>query len=244
MTNPRNPRPAARPSGLRLISIAAGSAALAFAATTLAAAPPVAGDAYVYQRVNGYNKETRGKLRYEVTRVEGGRVTVNVTPDNPDAGTPRTVVYNLEGNWLRHEVENHGAKIDYEFAEAYPAYVTPLETGRSWSQRVKATVADESRPRSVRVDGKVLGAERIRVPAGEFDTIKIRRYVYPGDHAFMLSETYVTEIDWYAPALGRAVRTERDSRYLDLQACSGFARCEARGDWDIYELVEARPAKR
>ena len=52
------------------------------------------------------------------------------------------------------------------------------------------------------------------------------------------------ETDWYAPALGRVVRTERDSRFLDMQSCSGFARCEARGDWDIYELVESRAAKR
>ena len=92
--------------------------------------------------------------------------------------------------------------------------------------------------------GKVIGTERIRVPAGEFDTIRVRRTVYPGDHAFMLSETYVMETDWYAPALGRVVRTERDSRFLDMQSCSGFARCEARGDWDIYELVESRAAKR
>lgn len=225
-------------------SLAAGSAALIVASTSFAATPPATGDAYVYRLLNGYNKETRGTLNYQVASVDAARVTVSVTPDNPGAGKQRTYVYTPEGNWLRHEVENHGEKIQYEFVEAYPAFVFPLEQGKSWSMRVKATVQDEQRPRSVRVDGKVIGTERIRVPAGEFDTIKVRRTVYPGDHAFMLSETYVMETDWYAPALGRVVRTERDSRYLDMQSCSGFARCEARGDWDIYELVESRPAKR
>jgi len=224
-------------------SLAAGSVALIVASASFAATPPVAGDIHVYRLLNGYNKETRGTLNYQVASVEAGRITVSVTPDNPEAGKQRTELYTPEGNWLRREVENHGEKIQYEFAEAYPAYVFPLEQGKSWSIRVKATVPDEQRPRSVRVDGKVLGTERIRVPAGEFDTIKVRRTVYPGDHAFMLSETYITETDWYAPALGRAVRTERDSRYLDLNSC-GFARCEARGDWDIYELVESRAAKR
>lgn len=225
-------------------SLVAGSTALIVASVSFAAAPPAPGDAYVYRLLNGYNKETRGTLNYQVASVDAGRVTVSVTPDNPEAGKQRTYVYTPEGNWLRHEVENHGAKIQYDFAEAYPAFVFPLEQGKSWSMRVKATVPDEQRPRSVRVDGKVIGAERIRVPAGEFDTIKVQRTVYPGDHAFMLSETYVMETDWYAPALGRTVRTERDSRYLDMQSCSAFARCEARGDWDIYELVEARPARR
>ena len=225
-------------------SLVAGSVALIVASASFAATPPVAGDIHVYRLLNGYNKETRGKLTYQVTQVEGDRVTVSVTPDNPEAGRQRTEVYTREGNWMAHEVENHGQKVPYEFAEAYPAFVFPLEQGKSWSIRVKATVPDEQRPRSVRVDGKVIGSERIRVPAGEFDTIRVRRTVYPGDHAFMLSETYVMETDWYAPALGRVVRTERDSRYVDLQSCSGFARCEARGDWDIYELVESRVAKR
>ena len=219
-------------------------AALAVLANAVAAAPPVVGDAYVYQRVNGYNKETRGKLSYEVVRVEPNRITVSVAPDNPEAGKQRTEVYTQEGNWLAHEVESHGEKVRYEFAAAYPAYVFPIEQGKSWSVRVNATVPDEPRARSVRVDGKVLGAERIRVPAGEFDTIKIRRYVYAGDEAFMLTETHITETDWYAPALGRAVRTERNSKYLDLNSCGGIASCEARGDWDIYELVESRVVKR
>jgi len=243
MRNPFHSLPVVHPSWLRVISVAGGSAALVIATTALAATPPITGDAYVYQLVNGYNKETRGKVSYQIARVEPDRITVSVTPDNPEAGKQRTEVFNQEGNWLAHEVESHGQKVHYEFAAAYPAYVFPLEQGKSWSLRVSATVAGEQRARSVRVDGKVLGAERIRVPAGEFDTIKVRRYVYPGDHAFLLSETYVTEIDWYAPALGRAVRTERNSIYLDLNSC-GFARCEARGDWDIYELVESRPAKR
>jgi hypothetical protein len=216
---------------------------LALATTGLAATAPATGDVHVYQRVNGYNNETRGKLTHQVARVEGDRISVSVTPDNPEAGRQRTDVYTREGNWLAHEVENHGHKVHYEFAEAYPAFVFPLDQGKTWSLRVKATVPGEQGTRSVRVDGKVIGTERIRVPAGEFDTIKVRRTVYPGDHAFMLSETYVMETDWYAPALGRVVRTERDSRFLDLQSCA-FARCEARGDWDIYELVESRAAKR
>jgi hypothetical protein len=60
----------------------------------------------------------------------------------------------------------------------------------------------------------------------------------------MLSETYITETDWYVPALGRAVRTERSSIYLDMNSCAPLSRCEARGDWDIYELAEIRAVKR
>ena len=236
--------PVFRQSWPRTVSIAAGAAALVVATTAFAAAPPVAGDTYVYRLVNGYSKETRGQLRYQVVRVEADRIAVSVTPDNVEAGAQRTDVYTQEGNWLRHPVESHGAKVEYEFATAYPAYVFPLEPGKTWSVRVKATVPGEQRARSVRVDGRVVGNERIRVPAGEFDTLKIRRFVYPGDTEFMLSETRIVEFEWYAPALGRAVRTETTSAFQDFNLCGEDAPCDARGNWDVIELVESRVTKR
>jgi len=185
-----------------------------------------------------------GQVLQEVTSTGSGRIAYSVTPDTAMAGWQHTVVVTPEGNGLRQLIDSHGEKIAYEFAAAYPAYVFPLDAGKSWSLRVKAAVADDPRGRSVRVDGKVIGAERIRVPAGEFDTIKVRRWVYPGDVAFMLDETQITETDWYAPVLGRAVRTERRSSYVDYNLCGQFPACVAHGDWDIYELVEMRVARR
>ena len=233
-----------RQSWPRVVSLAASSVALVVATTAFSAGPPTVGDAYVYRLVNGYNKETRGQLRFQVARVEADRITVSVTPDNAEAGAQHTDVYTQEGNWLRHPVESHGAKVEYEFATAYPAYVFPLEPGKSWSVRVKATVPGEQRARSVRVDGRVVGNERIRVPAGEFDTLKIRRFVYPGDKDFMLAETQIVEFEWYAPALGRAVRTERTSSYIDFNRCPEEGPCDSRGDWDVIELIESRVTKR
>jgi hypothetical protein len=207
------------------------------------AAGPAAGDAYVYRLVNGYNKEIRGQLHYQVSKVEGGNATVLVTPDTAEGGVQRTDLYTGEGNWLRHPLDSHGQLVQYEFATAYPAYVFPLEPGKTWSVRVKASVAGTARPRSVRVDGKVLGNERISVPAGEFDTVKIRRIVYPGDTDYFLTETQITELDWYAPALGRAVRTERRSQWLDLASCFEQGSCVDYGDWHIFELAPAGVAK-
>lgn len=221
---------------------AALAVALAGAGGTAAAAPAV-GDTYTYRLVNGYNKEARAQVRHEVSGTGSDGITIRITPDSAEAGSQHTVVVTPEGNWLRHLVESHGQKVEYRFATAYPAYVFPLDTGKTWSVWVRANVPGEARGRNVRVDGRVMGAERIRVPAGEFDTIRIRRVVYPGDVDFMLGQTTVTETDWYAPALGRPVRTERRSIWMDQALCGQFPPCEARGDWDIYELVEARPAK-
>ena len=207
-----------------------------------AAAPPAPGDAYVYVYVNGYSREVRGHLHYRVDKTDPGSITFSVTPDQAAAGYSRTEIYTPEGNWLLHPVESHGWKVGYLFATAYPAYVFPLAAGRTWSQRVNATVHGDPRTRSVRVDGKVLRTERIRVPAGEFETIKIERVVYSGDATSAQTETRIVETDWYAPALGRAVRTERRSYWQEPSSCGRFIGCEFKGDWDLFELVEVRPA--
>jgi hypothetical protein len=227
--------------------LAAHFIAAAFAAALgapAATAAPSAGDTYVYRVSNGYNSEVVGQVRYRVDSLDGDRVTMSVTPEVPSLGTPRTEVYTADGNWLRHPLTNHDQPVEYEFSQAFPAYQFPLAPGKSWSVRVGATNPATGRRNSVRIDGEVLGTERILVPAGEFDTIKVRRRVYAGDWDFFLRETSILETDWYAPALGRAVRSESKSEWQDMSRCGrGGPPCLFRGDWNVLELAEASAAK-
>lgn len=204
-----------------------------------AAAAPAAGDTYVYRVINAYSNETRGQVTYRVDKVDADRVTVAVTPDNPALGSAHTEIYTKEDNWLRHPVINHDMPVEYEFSPAYPAYVLPLDSGKSWSVRVNATNPASGQRSSVRVDGEVLGTERVTTPAGAFDTIKVRRKVYAGDWEPFRFETNITETDWYAPAVGRPVRSESNSGYMDLQRCGRptSACTPIRGDWHVFELV-------
>jgi hypothetical protein len=227
----------------REAEISALAAIALWLAPGTALAGPAVGDTAVYRLVNGYNQQVRGQLENRVDKVDASGITVTVTPDNPHAGSGVTKLFTREGNWLRHPVESHGIKVMYKFSTAYPAYVFPLDPGQAWSVRVNATVPGERRSRSVRIDGKVLHAERIRVPAGEFDTVKIRRLVYPGDPNFDQMETQIIEFEWYAPALKRAVRIERRSEWIEPGRCGIANPCDFHGDWDILELVKVRAAK-
>jgi hypothetical protein len=138
---------------------------------SLAAAAPAAGDVYVYRLVNGYNRETIGYLQYEFTAATTAQGSVvSVTGDTPSLALPVTEIQTQDGQWLRHRLDNHGIAVDYEFTPALPSLMPPLAPGKSWTVRVNARVAGDTRNRSVRIDGDVLGQERIRVPAGEFDT--------------------------------------------------------------------------
>jgi hypothetical protein len=152
-------------------------------------------------------------------------------------------VYTPDGNWLRHPVSNHDRDIEYDFQTPYPAYPFPLDFGKTWSVRVNATNPATRRVASVRVDGRVIGGERITTPAGAFDTIKISRRVYAGDWDGFLRETNIEEVEWYAPAIGRSVRMERNSGWIDTSRSPGggglFPRNDQwmRGDWTVQELV-------
>jgi hypothetical protein len=211
-----------------------------------AAAAPAAGERWAYRVANGYNNEVRGSIQYRVEKVETDRVAIAVATDVTALGTARTEVYTPEGNWLRHAVINHDQPVVYEFAQPYPAYVFPLDAGKSWSLRIDGVNATTGRRVSVRVDGEVLGAERVSVPAGAFDTIKLKRRIYAGDFGDPSSETNITEIEWYAPSLGRAVRIDSNSGYMDRQRCSDeMSACTpVRGDWNVFELTETGAAAR
>jgi hypothetical protein len=228
---------ASGPLPWRIAKSLAGAAMAAAAISSAIAAAPIPGETYVYQLTNGYNNEPRAQVTYRVENVEADRIAVAVSADTPAVEAARTEIYASDGNPLRAALTSHNRLRVFDFAPAYPAYAFPLEPGKSWSVRVKATDPVTGRRNSVRVDGKVLGHERIRVPAGEFDTIKIRRKVYAGDFDGFLLETNITEFDWYAPALGRSVRSETRSGYMNTGQCGRFG-CEVvRGDWNIYELV-------
>ena len=214
-----------------------------FAAMLAAGAVPGAlaatGDIYVYRISNGYNSEIRGTISYRVEKVDANRVEVAVTTDTPSAGVARTEVYTKEGNWLRHPLVNHDQLRDYEFASALPVYAD----GGSWSVRVNALDPATGKRNSVRVDGEVVGSERITVPAGTFDTIKIMRRVYAGDWDGFMRETNIVETDWYAPALGRPVKSDSKSSWQDMSRCSRGGCPWFRGDWNIVELAETSTAR-
>jgi hypothetical protein len=202
-----------------LLVIAAAFIVASTAPPVASAASAAVGDTFVFRVVNGYNNETQGRIQYRTDNIDADRITVSVSTDVRALGLPRTAIYTKDGNWLRNTLINHDEPVEYEFSPPYPAYVFPLETGKSWSQRVTATNPVTGKRNSVRVDGDVLGSERISTSAGAFDTIKVRRRVYAGDWEGFKRETNIVETDWYAPALGRVVKSESNSGYVDPTRC-------------------------
>jgi hypothetical protein len=97
----------------------------------------------------------------------------------------------------------------------------------------------------VRVDAEVLGGERIVTAAGEFDTVRIYRRIYAGDWDGFLTETTITEVEWYSPEIGRAGTGSIATRWYDSSRSPGppsvvQPRAAAAWRWHVFELRTGR----
>jgi hypothetical protein len=195
-----------------------------------------AGDEWAYAFRDGYTGLPRGTVRYQVTGVADHSVQMEVE----HAGRRTTEIYTRDLNWLMRPMTNLQ---DFRYEPPYPALPFPLAVGKTWRAHVRATDPSTGRANRVRVDGRVLGWERVRVPAGEFDALKVRRLVYAGNFYFSRGEEHITEIDWYAPQLGQVVRRESFSHHLDTSRGCDDDRgdCQiVKGDWNVFELLSHR----
>jgi hypothetical protein len=196
------------------------------------AAPAVrTGDRWTYVSKDAYTKLPQGRLEYRVASVQGDEVRVEVDHD----GRQSTQRYTREGNWLERPMTNLQ---NFRYEPAYVALPFPLESGKTWQTYVKATDPVTGRTNRVRIDGKVMGWDKVQVPAGEFDAIVVRRLVYAGNADGFLGEEKIEEVDWYAPRIGTIVRQSTISGHVDLRISCGAMVCNnwINNGWSIIEL--------
>jgi len=243
---------------MRRMLVVVASMLLASCATQLSQTPPSGvtsditapqpqpGSVWRYAVTDGFTRIPLGTVEYRVTGISGDVVTVEVQTDRH-----RSVeLYAPDGNWLRRPATNMQA---FEYSPAYRAFDFPLTAGKRWRARAMAKDPTDGRSFPVIIEGRVLGWERGKVPAGEFDALKVRRHVildYYAQHD--RGQSVIMETDWYAPAVNQVVRRETTSQYLKLVQMEAprFIRVSGddpsdgdklpryeQDDWLVYELV-------
>jgi hypothetical protein len=230
------------------------------AATPLSQTPPAqvpatltapdirVGDSWTYRITDRYTGFARGEERYEVTEVGPARIRVSVSGDSGDA----VHVYDRGWNWLRRPATNLPT---FEYSPAYKAMEFPLAAGARWRERLMATDVADGRRHPVWINGTVEGWERVTVPAGEFDALKIRRTVFFDYNVPTIrGRSEIVEYDWYVPAVRQVVRRETSSQYvtyigggsgggsgafvfLSVGMDNGGTPRFVPDDWLVYELV-------
>ena len=204
-----------------------------------------AGDSWTYHVRDGFTGLSRQDQLHQVVRVGGGRVEVAGAVEWGDG----MQVYDHEWNWLRRPATYLPT---FEYSPAYQAYAFPLTAGKTWRAAATATDPRNGRRFPVRIEGKVLGWERVRVPAGEFDALKVHRTVYLDYFEPMVrGQSIIQEYDWYAPSVKWAVKREATAMYFSYfggttnnagfvpvrDRSDGGGAKYVRDDWLIYELA-------
>lgn len=236
-----------RPSRFFVRNLLAAAAAAALAAcaadpgitplpsSASAAAPAVAvGDNWTYRVRDGYTGLERSSQRYRVTQVAGDEIVVALSHEG--AGD-EIHVYDRQWNWLKRPATNLQS---FGYSPAYQALAFPLAPGKTWRARATATDPVDGRRFPVWIEGTVTGWEKVKVPAGEFEALKIKRAVYIDYWEITVrGRSEILEYEWYAPAVKQTVRRESSSQYLsyiysfDEDGGPVFV----RDDWLIAELV-------
>lgn len=202
------------------------------------------GDTWTYRVRDGYTGIERGDQSYRVTDAGTDRISVAVSGGGR---LDETYIYNREWNWLSHPATNLQL---FDYSPPYQAYSFPLSAGKTWHARLTATDPATGHRFPVWIDGTVLGWEKVKVPSGEFDALKVKRAVFVGYWELAVRGwSEILEYEWYAPAVRQVVRREASSQHLRWiagRSYPGFlyaGRDDNGGgrfvldDWLIYELV-------
>lgn len=213
------------------------------------AAPAITpGATWRYAVTDGFTGLSRGTIQYRIAHITADTMTVDVRTETQESRE----TYTRDWNWLVRPATNMQAFI---YKPAYRALDFPLVAGKRWVARSTATDPEDGRSFPVRIEAEVLGWERIKVPAGEFDAVKVQRHVFL-DYWLqgVRGQSVIRETDWYAPALNQVARRETTSRYLRLAQQSlplnlvrvrGNDRSDGatlpryeQDDWLVYELIQ------
>lgn len=199
------------------------------------AAPQVkVSDYWEYAVRDGYTDIPRGLYRYEVVRSDASGVTVQVTHEGRAVDT---LLYAPGWNGREMPLPNT-QRLRYE--PSFAAYAYPLEPGKTWRNVVRATDVATGRVYNTHVYGKVVGWERITVPAGQFDALRIQREVFAGNSDSRRTQEEIRETDWYVPSVRRTVRSQTTSQHFDNSLGGGEGGeypLRIRGDFLIAELT-------
>jgi hypothetical protein len=136
---------------------------------------PKVGDYWEYMVRDAYSGSVRGLYRYTVSRADPDRLVVDLTRDGQRVDT---YIYTPDLKGLEHPLRNL-QRLRYD--PPYPAYAFPMYPGQRW--RTVVTSTDPATGKSYRTHIHVsVGAwRRIKVPAGEFEALEVKRSVYAGN---------------------------------------------------------------
>ncbi len=168
---------------------------------------PQVGQSWTYRKLNHFNGQTLAVVRESVASVSA-------------AGT---VVQRQEEGGMPLPPEQHGAwgqllrdpAWDYplNLVQAVPVWPTSLAVGQQQVAHTQYLEDGGSYRHWVQVYTAVKGWERVTLPLGTFDTVRVERLLRLSHHDATRTDTLRRDVLWLAPEVGRWVARDTSGRY-------------------------------
>ncbi|MYM23127.1 hypothetical protein GTP46_10770 [Duganella sp. FT135W] len=200
--------------------------ALAQAGTSRESVPlptPAIGDSWTYQYTDVW-KGAKGNInRVEVAAIDEAGVHVDVRRAASGALLTQQL-FSPEMNPV-----DRGAM---HFAPSFARYAFPLAPGKEWSSDVTGNNPKQGKNWRYHIKGKVLDWEKVKVPAGEFEALKIVvEATYGAEDTFTKNGSgQLTETVWFVPELNNFVK-------LDYRDTDWQGRLYNRDSWELTTYV-------
>ena len=158
------------------------------------------GDSYTFEVENSSDSKLSYTATREVAAIDENRMTIVTT--NAKSTRKRTTYYDRTWSYLGSGTSD---KDGVSFSPALKYLDFPLSVGKKWTSQSIETNKKSGQQRLHTISGTVEGWEKVQVPAGDFDALKIvlKTEVKDGDVVSPGSD-----ISWYVPALRRSVKSE------------------------------------
>jgi hypothetical protein len=228
------PRSLAIASSVGTLAALAGCASAPEAGSGLVAEAPAyrVGDRWTYHGDDGFRVKTEWDETHEVTAIGPEGITVRIDAKG-GMSVARTELWSAPGQ------VKVGAVYDNEtrrFSGPMERYDFPLAPGKSWNQWVRNFNEFTKETGEINRYVRVGGWEKVAVPAGSFDAVKMQVLMRLDDGTFWRWPTTCNYTVWYAPAARAVVRAELDAQYAEKDGgLEGGA--EVRTQHTVVELV-------
>lgn len=160
---------------------------------------PHVGDCWTYRQTDLSNDEM-GRSKYCVAALSD--TTITATQEDTSGQPNETMTLDRSGNTTRS-----GDKI---WEPSNLAHLFPAIGGETWSGRMRVKNGKAGPYQSCLVQGKVLPAETVTVPAGTFQALRFESEVECWDTSTKTAgfTVKILNIRWYAPEINNNVMTD------------------------------------
>ena len=170
---------------------------------------PQAGQAWTYRKLNHFNSQVLAMVHETVASAGASGTTIH---RREEGGLP--LPHEQHGTWgqlLRDPVWDYPLNLE----QAVPLWPANWAVGQQQVVHTHYLEDGGSFRYWVQVYAVVKGWERVTLPSGVFDTLRVERMLRLAHHDFNRSDTVRRDVMWLAPEVGRWVVRETSGRYRE-----------------------------